>query len=102
MALSDTLNINKKRKELEEADKQDTKQLYSDIKQVFGTKQGRRILYWILSICEIYSDNFIGDSSTYYFQGKRAVGLELLELILIVDKEIYIQLLRETDYERWL
>lgn len=96
--MSDLLNIEKRRKRQEAIDGIERNQLHSDLINVFSSESGRRVLRWIFSVCEIYSDHFTGDERTYYGEGKRSVGLELLDEILLADKNIYINVLKETDY----
>ena len=93
--MNDILNIRSRLRQQEKLDAKEQDQLNNDIKKVFDTPEGRRVLHKILSICEIYSDCFTGNAQTYYLEGRRVVGLELLEIIMEADKEIYIKLLRE-------
>ena len=93
--MSDLLNVKSRLKQQEKLDDKEQQQLNNDIKKVFDTPEGRRVLHKILSICELYSDCFTGNAQTYYLEGKRVVGLEVLEMIMEADKEIYIKLLRE-------
>jgi len=68
------------------------RQLVTDIQKAFGSASGRRVLYEILSLCEIYSDSFTGNSQTFYREGKRAIGLQIIEM---VGTEVYLKTLRE-------
>ena len=62
------------------------------IKSVFGNKQGRQVLYHILSLCEIYHSAFTGNSTTFFNEGKREIGLRLIDLVGI---DTYIKTLEE-------
>lgn len=77
------------------AEKIEQQQLLNDIKDTFSTPHGRRILSYILSICSIYSDVAVDTNGVFIEKGKRAVGLEILDLVMEADSEIYISLLRE-------
>ena len=68
------------------------RQLMSDLNKTFGNAAGRRVLYEILSLCEIYSDSFTGNSTTFYREGKRAIGLQIIEMI---GTDVYLKTLRE-------
>lgn len=69
-------------------------QLLDDVKTVASTPSGRRLLFYILSLGNIYSSTFTGNSETFFLEGKRAVCLALLELINDADPTIYIKLLQ--------
>jgi hypothetical protein len=74
--------------------KQRTKEQNLDlaVKSVFGNKQGRMVLHHILSFCGIYQSTFTGNSSTFFKEGKREVGLRLIDLVGI---DTYIETLKE-------
>lgn len=93
--MTDILNYQRYIKEQEKTESRELDQLKNDVTRVFGSSEGKRILYHVLAMCGIYSDCFTGNAHTYYYEGRRSVGLELLELIMETDPEIYIQLIRE-------
>jgi hypothetical protein len=79
-------------KKLERKARLAKRQLAADLQDTFGNAAGRRVLYEVLSLCGIYSDSFTGNSTTFYKEGKRAVGLQILEMVGI---EVYLKTLRE-------
>lgn len=97
--MSDILNYKKHLKILEKEERLEVEQLRNDIKETFGTTEGKRVLYHILAMCEIYSDCFTGNAQTYYLEGRRSIGLELLDLIMETDSEIYIDIIKEKSNE---
>lgn len=97
--MSDILNYKRHIKAQEKLDKQQFEQLKNDVKRVFDSESGIRVLHFIMSLCEVYSDCFTGNAQTYYLEGKRSIGLELLDLIMEVDPEIYIAVIRENMNE---
>jgi hypothetical protein len=73
----------------------------ADLKSVLSTLQGRRYIFKILSMSGIYklsADN--SGSWTYFNEGKRAVGLNLLSDIMAVSPEVYPQMLLENKKEK--
>jgi hypothetical protein len=55
----------------------------SDVRWFLSKPEGRRIIWWVLSICGCFKTSFTGDPNTTIFQeGRRSVGLEILNLIL--------------------
>jgi hypothetical protein len=67
--------------------------LVANIREVLKTRQGKDVLWHILGMCNIYGDVFTGNSQTFYLEGKRAVGLEILQLLEEADPTAYAKLL---------
>ena len=44
-------------------------------------------------MCQLYSESFTGNSTTFYNEGKRSIGLELLQMLEDTDKTAYAKLL---------
>lgn len=95
--MSDILKYEQQIKIQNKLDKQELQQLKSDIKETFDKPAGIRVLNRLMSICQIYNDTFTGNSRTFFLEGKRSVGLEVLEMIMETDVEIYIKMLRENN-----
>lgn len=64
-------------------------------REVLKLKAGKEIIWHILSMCGIYDDTFTGNSQSFYLEGKRAVGLEILQLLEDADPTFYPKLLLE-------
>ena len=79
-------------KKLDKRERLEQKQFMADLNDTFGHPAGRRVLHRMLSMCEIYSDSFTGNSGTFYREGKRAIGLQYIEM---VGSELYIKMLIE-------
>jgi hypothetical protein len=62
------------------------------VKSVFNNKQGRKVLHHILSFCGIYQSAFTGNSTTFFNEGKREVGLRLIDMVGV---DTYIKTLEE-------
>lgn len=58
-----------------------------------STKAGERVIWHLLSICNVYSDCYSGDNDTFYMLGKKAVGLELIDLLNQGDPTVYPRML---------
>jgi len=61
----------------------------NELKTVLDTYEGRAVLWRVLSTCGVYKESFALDSRIYYYEGKRSIGLELLEMITTLDKNVY-------------
>lgn len=66
-----------------------------DMKFILSTSQGRRMLWRYLEHCGIYKDSFTGNSATFYNEGRRAVGIKLLDDITAADPDTYLTMMKE-------
>lgn len=66
------------------------------IKAVLATTDGQRLFYWLLSLCQIYSDPFTGDdAATNYQLGLQSVGRRLVAKLDQINPVLYPTLLLE-------
>jgi len=63
--------------------------LKMNIRDLVNTLQGRAFIWHVLELCGIYSESFTGDNQTFYLEGKRSIGLALLQLLEDADPKIY-------------
>lgn len=75
-------------------------ELCSDVKQILKTPGGRNVIWNILAMCDLYSDVFTGDNHTFYLEGKRSVGLEILQMMEDADPTGYARLLLTKQKEK--
>lgn len=68
--------------------------LISNTRELLKLRHGKDFLWYVLSICDIYSVNTIKDMQGHY-DGRRSVGLEVLSLLEDVDPTAYPRLLLE-------
>ena len=70
--------------------------LNDDLKQVFCSPAGHRVLFHLFGICNLGGLSFTPDSlGTAFNEGRRSVGIELLSLLEEVDTDIYFKVLKE-------
>ena len=67
--------------------------LLGNIRKLLRDRAGREVIWHILSLCEIYSPSFTGNSHTFFNEGKRTVGLEIIDLLNQADPSAYANLL---------
>jgi hypothetical protein len=78
------------------ADKQ-----HNDIKFILATEQGRRFLWELLSSCGVYRQSADHSGSwTYFNEGKRSIGLEVLTQITAADPDSYLKMIKESKKEK--
>ena len=53
----------------------------NDWKWQMSTKQGRRVVWRLLGEAGVFRSSFTGNSETFFREGKRALGLHMLEQI---------------------
>lgn len=70
-----------------------------DFKQILATKAGRAFLWRLLEWCGVYHTSFTGNSTTFFNEGKRDIGLKLIEEIFSADPKAYGLLREEAVYK---
>lgn len=66
-----------------------------DIKWLMSERIGRRIMFGLLDQARVYQGSFTGDSQTFFFEGKRAVGLAYLAIVNSNCPEEFVKMLKE-------
>lgn len=66
-----------------------------DLQAVLDLPQGRKFLWWLLGKTGLYRTSFTGNSATFYNEGRRDIGIAILNEILTVDPEAYIRMQAE-------
>ena len=70
--------------------------LLANMRELLKTSSGKSVIWHLLSICNLYTPSFSGTGElTHYMEGKRSVGLELLQLLEDADGTAYPRLLLE-------
>jgi len=61
----------------------------NEMRAVLSSYEGRSVLWRILEGAGIYKQSFTGNSTTFFNEGMRKVGLELLVEIDAADSKVY-------------
>lgn len=64
-----------------------------NVRELLKTSFGKAVLWAILEEAGLYTPTFTGNSQTYYLEGKRDMGLFVLEMIQDADPTAYARLL---------
>lgn len=86
-------------KELESArlrESFNTRSLALDFVEVLGLPAGRRIFWWLLEVSGVYRSSFTGNSTTFFNEGRRDLGLMLLGKITEAKPEALILMMQES------
>ena len=70
------------------------------MRDLLDTEAGKALVWEILSFCELYNASPRGEL-TSYFEGRRSVGVYLLELLNETNPRIYPRLIVEKLEERF-
>lgn len=71
-------------------------QATEDLKWLMGHRPGRRIVWRLLDRAGVYRTSFTGNSTTFFNEGARNVGLSLLSEIHEVCPDAYVLMLKES------
>jgi len=64
------------------------------IEAIADTAQGREFLWWLFEICGVFTTSYTGNSDTYFNEGRRAIGNEVLHRLVKVKPEIFQAMIR--------
>jgi hypothetical protein len=71
----------------------------NELKTLLQNPSFRRVMWKNLSKCGIYTSTMTGNSWSYHNEGKRSVGLEMLNDILLADPNAWILMQQENLLE---
>jgi hypothetical protein len=72
-----------------------------DLVFLLSHRQGRRYLWRLMAKCGVYQISAVtSGSTTYYNEGRREIGLNILNEIMEFDPESYLLMIKENKEER--
>ncbi|WP_272962320.1 hypothetical protein [Alcanivorax jadensis] len=71
------------------------RQREQDFRAVLGTAEGRRVMWALIGDCDCFSPIAATNASVYLLQGRKNVGLQLMNEIESVDPEAFMSMLIE-------
>ncbi len=77
------------------SDKGEQDRLDSIVSALLASETGRDFVYEVLNLCGIYDNQFTGNSSTFFNEGRRSVGIDILRMMSDVDPTAYPRMLLE-------
>jgi hypothetical protein len=90
--LDDPMQEQRNAQKLAERDRQNR----DDLRAVLATPAGRRFVFRLLDDrCKVSSVSFTGNSETFYREGRRSVGVELMQIIQEIAPDAWLQALNE-------
>lgn len=67
----------------------------ADMRELFKEPAARDLLWFVLGVCNVWGGIFTGNSQTFFLEGKRQVGIEILQLMEEVDPTLFPRLMLE-------
>lgn len=67
----------------------------SDLVAVMSTESGRRFMWGFLAATGMYNSSFTGNSTTFFNEGQRNIGLKYTVLMLQHCPELYLEMQKE-------
>jgi hypothetical protein len=86
-------------KEIEAKIKRKRKRHLNDICKIVSMPEGRRVLFAIFKETGVWRSSFTGNSTTFFNEGARNVGLVLLRDLMEAKPEAFNQMMRENYSE---
>ena len=74
------------------------RQEQNDLRDVMSRPEGRRVMWRVLVSAGIYTDCFTGDNTTFFNEGRRSIGLQLMAELEAAAKEHFIDMWRENGF----
>lgn len=70
-----------------------------DMRFILETAQGRRFIWRQLGECGVFKSSFTGNSTTFFNEGRRDVGLKLMADVMDAKPDAYLQMAEEAKRE---
>ena len=82
-----------------EAEKLEREVFLNDVRHVLSSVQGRRFVWRILDMAGVYRSSFTGNSTTFFNEGARNIGLRVLSDVMDAKPEAFL-LMQQEDKKR--
>lgn len=66
-------------------------------RDILKTENGKRFLFWLINQTGVFAPCFTGNSTTFFLEGKRSVGLEIYRLLMEAEPDAFRELI---DFQR--
>lgn len=69
----------------------------SDLQAIMQSRSGRRFMWGLLSKCGVFQTSFTGNSTTFFNEGRRDIGLQYIKDLNLHCLDEYQQMVREAN-----
>jgi hypothetical protein len=90
------LSNSESQRRLRQREKDKKRQAETDLKEVMSTAQGRRFVWRLIRQSGTFDVSFTGNNTTFFNEGRRSVGVELMTEAQSVAAADYVHMLTET------
>lgn len=84
-------------KDASRAAKRAEERAQKDFRAIMETAPGRRFIAQLLDRCGFQRSSFTGNSTTFYNEGRRSIGLEVWAEINATAPDLYVQMLHDAQ-----
>lgn len=99
--MADSASDEKQISQRERKAKRDTEGINDAIRYFMGKPEGRLLIYWLLEEAHMYQTSFTGNSSTFFKEGERNIGLKLINRIHRLNCfDEYVSMLKEAELRK--
>lgn len=81
-------------KEAKGLEKNSRKRELADLLTVASTIQGKRFIWRYLTQCGVFKTSFTGNNQTFFLEGQRNIGLQLLTDVNEADPQLYVDIMK--------
>lgn len=74
--------------------------LLENVRGLLATRGGKDVFWYILSLADVYGIQFNGDNTTFFNEGRRSVGVDVLALMADADPTAYARLLLDKQKQK--
>lgn len=68
-----------------------------ELRQICQDRKARDFIWRLLEKCGVYHESFTGNSTTFFNEGKRSIGLKIIADLMRADPRIYAQMCVENS-----
>ncbi len=76
------------------------KQELNDVYNILAIPSGRRWVWRVLSDCGVFKSSFTGNSTTFFNEGRRDIGLRILADVMEANPDAYVQMAKGAQGEK--
>lgn len=70
-------------------------QMLDTFRVALSNEPTRKLLRWVLDQTGMFDTTFTGDSATFYREGRRDIGLEIVAMLNQIDPYEFVRLMKE-------
>lgn len=94
------LDDEQRQKNQMERDGKKQQRFLDDVKWIISDARGRRFIWWLFCRCHMFESNMTGNSQTFFREGERNIGLQVLFHMNDADLNAFGRMQREMITEQ--